>query len=300
MPTVFYKIRNVIMLKLIRKAMIEINAIYIDVLFFVNFIINICLIASTGSVMKLKLTSWRIFVSSAIGAIYSCLIFVGDFNALTSVSIRFLFVTLIVLTAFGRCKIRQLIKRCLVFFSLTVSLGIVTLAVLYFSDIGIRLGGIVKNGVFYFNIPMSLMLVSCITAYIAICILKKIFKKNISRSYVCITIHHLGKTVELKALIDTGNMLKDPFTGKKVLIAELNVLKPLFDFDTKAVFEDFENLPEGFRLIPYSSIGNECGLIAAFVPDSIQIEKTEENNIITAVFSGSLSVGGDYNALIGP
>ncbi len=288
------------MLKLIRKAMITINAIYIDVLFFVNFIINICLIASAGSVMKLNLKTMRITLSSAIGAVYSCLIFVGDFNALTSVGIRICFVTLIVLTAFGRCKIRQLIKRCLVFFALTVLLGILTLAVLYFSDIGIRLGGVVKNGIFYFNIPMSLMLVSCITAYVVICLLKRIFKKTVSRSYVRITIHHLGKTVELKALIDTGNMLKDPFSGKKVLIAELGVLKPLFDFDTKAVFEDFENLPEGFRLIPYSSIGNNCGLIAAFVPDSVQIEKAEETNIITAVFSGSLSVGGDYNALIGP
>ncbi len=280
--------------------MIEISAIYIDVLFFVNFVINICIAVSTASIMKLNMYPLRIFISSAIGALYSCIIFVGDFNALTSLGMRIAFVMLIVLTAFGRCRPIQFVKRCLMFFAVTVALGIFTLSVLYFSDIGIRLGGIIKNGVFYFDIPMYLMLGICTVSYIILSVLQKAFKQNPRRSFVRIRLSRLGKTVELKALVDTGNMLKDPYSRKKVLIAEFEVLSPLFDFDVKAVSDDFDNLPEGFRLIPYSSIGNKCGLIAAFVPDSIQIEKSEEKEIIVAVFNGTLSGGGDYNALIGP
>lgn len=281
--------------------MIAINAIYIDVLFLINFIINICIIVCTGSVLRLPCRHMRVCAAAAVGALYSCLIFIGDFGALTSAAMRIAFALLIVMTAFGICKLRQLIKRSLVFFGLTVALGICTLALLYFTNMGIRLGGVVKNGVFYFNIPIWFMLISCAVSYIAIILLQKIFKKSAARSYARITLNHLGKTVELKALVDTGNMLSDPFTGRKVLIAEAGAVSPLFDFDTEKTFnEGFENLPEGFRLIPFSSIGKENGLLAAFVPDKISVENAVKNNIITAVFTGSLSQNGDYNALIGP
>lgn len=281
--------------------MIAINAIYIDVLFLVNLIINICLIVCTGSVLKLPCKVLRVSGASAVGALYSCLVFIGDFGALTSVAMRVAFALLIILTAFGMCKIRQLIKRALVFFGLTVGLGVCTLALLYFTDMGIKLGGVVKNGIFYFNIPIWFMLTACVGAYIAITLIQKLMKKSTARSYARITLSHLGRTVELKALVDTGNMLSDPFTGRKVLIAEANVLSPLFDFNTEERFkEGFEDLPEGFRLIPFSSIGKENGLLAAFVPDKVSVESAEKDNIITAVFTGNLSQSGDYNALIGP
>ena len=59
-------------------------------------------------------------------------------------------------------------------------------------------------------------------------------------------------------------------------------------------------MPEGFRLIPYNSIGKKDGLLVAFVPDLVEIDSKKANNIITAVFDGVLSSSGDYNALIGP
>lgn len=284
---------------LIKGTVIGINAIYIDVLFFVNLVINICLIACCGTVLKLTVKPWRLMASASVGALYSCFTFVGDFGALSSVAMRISFALLITLTAFGSCPIRQLIKRCALFFLFTVTFGLITLGVLYFSDIGLKLGGVIKNGVFYFNIPMWYMICCCTLAYIAISIGEKLLKKHTCRSYAKVKLEHLGKSVELKALIDTGNMLKDPFTGKKVLIAEADVVSPLFDFDAKSI-SDWENLPEGFRLIPFSSLGTSNGLLAAFVPDVVSVESVPKNDIITAVFSGTLSQSGDYNALIGP
>jgi len=283
--------------------MININTVYIDVLFFVNLAINISLIMCSGYILKLRVKGLRLFASAAAGAFYSCFIFIGNIDALYSLAMRIVVAAFMMLLAFGLCSVTALIKRIIVFLGSTLSLAVLMLCVLYFSDVGIRLGGVIKNGVFYFNIPTHYMLLCSISAYGIIYGLERFFKMTSARSFARVTLNHLGKTVELKALIDTGNMLRDPLSGRKVLIAQADKLSPLFDFDVENMFSDQkipENLPRGFRLIPYSSIGNQNGLMAAFVPDTVKVESIEKDDIITAVFCGCLSKSGDYNALISP
>ncbi len=276
------------------------GTIYIDVLFFVNLIINTSLILCLGYILKLPLKTVRIILASAVGAIYSCLVFVGDFSALSSLVMRFLFACLIVVTAFGANGVFSVIKRSLIFILLTVAMGTLMLAFLYFSNMGIRLGGVIKNGVFYFDIPTHYIIFFSVGAYFLIVAFQKLIKRSTKRSFARIKLYRLGKAVELTALIDTGNMLTDPLTGRKVIIAEAKTLSPLFSFDIENMLSDEENLPLGFRLIPYSSIGKKNGLLAAFVPDLVEIDAKKADNVITAVFDGVLSGRGDYNALIGP
>lgn len=283
--------------------MIKISTVYIDVLFFVNLSINISLIMCTGYIIKLKPKTARLIISASFGALYSCFIFIGDIDALYSLGMRAGVAVFMMLTAFGRCTVISLIKRVMVFLASTLALGILMLSVLYFSDIGLRLGGVIKNGVFYFNIPTHYMLLCSLAVYGIIYVAERLIKRSSVRSFARVTLRHLGKTVELKALVDTGNMLRDPLSGRKVLIAEANKLSPLFDFDIEDAFREQnvpENMPAGFRLIPYSSIGNQNGLMAAFIPDTVKVESIEKDDIITAVFCGNLSQSGDYNALISP
>ncbi len=281
--------------------MIKINTIYIDILFLVNLAINTGIIMCTGYIMKLPRHALRILAAAAEGAAYSCLMFVCNLSAITSMAIRLCFAALMIVTAYGICSVRAILKRTAVFVLLTVAQGVAMLALLYFTKAGIRLGGVIKNGVFYFNIPAGYMVICSLGAYILIYLAEKLFKKTTARSFAKIKLRHLGKTVELKALIDTGNMLRDPLSGKKVLIAEAQKLTPLFEFDLKGISPvEPDGLPKGFRLIPFSSIGKESGLLAAFVPDVIEVENSEQKDIITAVFDGTLSHSGDYDALIGP
>ena len=109
--------------------------------------------------------------------------------------------------------------------------------------------------------------------------------------------------MDLKALVDTGNMLKDPFSGKTVMIAETGVLSPLFDFDVNQILKNLTpetSLPPGFRLIPFSSIGRQNGLLVAFVPEKTIINNLEQKNIVTALHPGFLSKSREYNALLNP
>ena len=280
-----------------------ISTIYIDVLFFINLAINFSLLMCMRCILKLPLKSFRLLLGGCTGALYSCLVYTVNLPFMSSAIMRLAFAVAIVGVSFGFSGTASLVKRTFLFIALTIAMGVAMLGLLYFTNMGIRLGGVIKNGVFYFNIPLKYMVFCSVGAYILVYCLEKVFKKASYRSFSRVKIYRYGKAVELTALIDTGNMLCDPLSGRKVLIAEAEMLSPLFAFCIEDILKEGfkpEVLPEGFRLIPYNSIGKKDGLLVAFVPDLVEIDSKKANNIITAVFDGVLSSSGDYNALIGP
>ncbi len=273
--------------------------VYMDVLFLVNLFVNTFLILGVAVIMRLKVNPILIGLGAGFGALYGCIVFLDTFGIGENFFVRMLCALGIVLISFGRCNIFSAVKRTLCFASITVVSGIGLLAFLYFTDMGIKLGGVIKNGVFYFDIPTLWLALCTAGEFCLIIVAKRISKNSIEPRLCLIKVSKLGKTVEFTALVDTGNMLRDPLTGKKVIIAEAEFLSPLFSFDLSEI-DGAENLPEGFRLIPFSSIGTESGLLAAFVPDSIYVDRSLKKDFVTAVFCGRLSPRGDYHALIGP
>lgn len=277
--------------------------VYIDILFLINLMINTVILLASATVMKIKYSSLRIFIAAVVGALYSCVIFYPKMQLLYTFFAKIAAAIVISAIAFAPKNILQCFKQTAMFYAVTALFGIITLSLLYFSDIGIRLGGVISNGIFYFNIPLGYLIFSCGATYIGLIICSKLIKKSSLRSYTLITVVNHGKSVILKALVDTGNMLKDPFSGKTVMIAEAGVLSPLFDFDLNILLENTNvanSLPPGFRLIPFSSIGKQNGLLVAFVPEKIIIDNLEQKNIVTALHMGHLSKTGEYNALLNP
>ncbi len=124
-------------------------------------------------------------------------------------------------------------------------------------------------------------------------------------------------SVNVTALIDTGNRLKDPLTNQPVIVVEQTALLPLFDQATTMFFQELnlgnldvfgnhtdENFAVRFRVIPFSTIGKEKGMLVGFRPDSIEIidsSKTHPlNRAIIAVYQHKLDQEGNYQALIPP
>lgn len=70
-----------------------------------------------------------------------------------------------------------------------------------------------------------------------------------------------GKRVEATALVDSGNSLTEPISGKPVSIVE----RKLFD-------SLWEKTPEGFRAIPYHSVGKKRGIMPGFLLPGLRLE----------------------------
>lgn len=124
-------------------------------------------------------------------------------------------------------------------------------------------------------------------------------------------IFYQGKLEKIKTLIDTGNLLKVPITQEDVIIVEKEALKNLI---SKDVLENIENIVSGkwldstsmydykFKIIPFSSLGNENGILLGFKPDYIKLNnelETVKSNVVIGIYDGKLSKGNLYNSLIG-
>lgn len=119
------------------------------------------------------------------------------------------------------------------------------------------------------------------------------------------------KETYIKAIIDTGNFLKDPISRLPVVVVQKNSLKDLIpqyilDNLEKIISGDNINLGEyisKIRIIPFTSLGKENGILLGIKADKILIDREEKimviDDVIVAIYNGILSKTGKYQALIG-
>lgn len=107
--------------------------------------------------------------------------------------------------------------------------------------------------------------------------------------------------------------MKDPISNMDVIIVEKTSLEGLIE---KSGFDYIEKMQKGnlleenldlihkhkFKLIPFSSLGNENGMLVGFRPDYIKIYDEEENirtDVIIGIYDGKLTKSNKYTSLIG-
>ena len=204
-------------------------------------------------------------------------------------------------------NIKKLGKNILIFYLTSFVFGGVAFALIYVikpRDI------LMKNGLFLGTYPLKTVFISAIIAAIILIMGFKIVKTKISKKdiYCKVKIILNNKEVETMAMVDTGNMLKEPITGMPVIVVESSLLEKILPYQIlqnteKIIGGDLENVPEEiknkyistFRLIPYSSLGIKA--------DKVVIEKegeeVEKDNIVIGIYNKSLTKRGEYRALIG-
>lgn len=83
--------------------------------------------------------------------------------------------------------------------------------------------------------------------------------------YVPVTLRHGQHCVHLTALRDTGNVLRDPVTGKSVLVVDGGICTEITGLSREQLrvpLQAISQLP-GSRLIPYRTVGQPGGFLLA-------------------------------------
>lgn len=117
----------------------------------------------------------------------------------------------------------------------------------------------------------------------------------------------------IRALIDSGNELIEPVSGKRVIIVEKKVLKGLVPAEIMESLEhmniisdaaSFDNWSRRLVLVPFRSVGKESGVLAGLRPDTVYLKHKGKQvklpGVIIGLEASSLSHRGDYQALIHP
>lgn len=120
-----------------------------------------------------------------------------------------------------------------------------------------------------------------------------------------------SKYAYINAIIDTGNFLREPITKTPVIVVEKNTLVNVIP---EFILENLDKIINGedidlkdytsrVRIIPFTSLGKENGILLGLKADSVTVEMEENTriigNVIVGIYNGHLSKTGKYKALIG-
>ena len=221
----------------------------------------------------------------------------------------------IVYVAFYPQNVKKMCKLLILFYLTTFTFGGVATYLIYVlkpQEI------IMKNGMFVGTYVLKVIFIGAIIGTIILIVSFKISKNKMTKKdMICkIRIRLNGKEKILNAMVDTGNMLKEPITGNSVVVIEKVALydlmpKEILDNIESILGGDFEKIPENIKneyilrlkIIPFSSLGRQNGMLIGIKPEKLEVinEQSEEekNNAIIGIYNRSLTKRGEYNALIG-
>ena len=289
--------------------------IYIDVVLIENLLMNYIILYATGIVMKIKMKVVRLLLASLIGAVYSIVAYISTFEIYSNIILKFILSIIIVYVAYNPQTAKKMWKELMAFYLVSFVFGGAAFALIYIvkpQEI------LMKNGLFLGTYPLKTVLLGAVVAFILIITVFAIAKNKIAKKdmFCDIKFKLNGKEIKTKAMIDTGNLLKEPITNTPVVVVEHTLLydcmpKEILNHLEDILGGDFEKVPEEIRLkyisklklIPYSSLGKQNGMLLGIKPDFLVIQEEEneeiKDNIILGIYNKSLTKRGEYRALIG-
>ena len=120
------------------------------------------------------------------------------------------------------------------------------------------------------------------------------------KQYVHVKFKYNFRDYELDAMLDTGNMLKDPISGHPVLIVAADVAQELTGLSAEQLRSPIEAIPylAGSRLIPYKTIGQSGVFLLGIYAQHLEMDGWQGSGVIalSPEFFGSRST---YQALTG-
>ena len=259
--------------------------LYIDSVFFVQFVMNLYLLSITGKILKCTATHFRIMFGALFGAAMICLVILAPFS---NIKIRLIIGAIPVSMSMIRIvfKIhtpRLLVKSCMVMAFCSFFLGSIVL----WLDSRFAWPGWFKNSV------RTLVLFAFFGYRFLLFLIRKFQnEKNDDLKEIRIPIGE--HNVHIKALLDTGNHLSEPISGAPVCIMSESAAK-----EFQAYF-----VPEKYHAIPFRSVGKSLGIMDAYELPELVIEDTYREicckHVIVAICNTGISKDSVYQMILHP
>jgi len=252
--------------------------IYVDVVAFLNFLVDYLLILATNRLSGFPPDYGRSAAAAMLGGIYGGACLLPGFYFLSGMLWRIVMLTLIAVIAFGWNQ--SAFRRGGVFILLSMALG------------GIATGmGQEHIGMIFVSVVF--MWVLCNIG----------FRGSMGgREYIPVRLCWEDKELNIIALKDTGNTLCDPLTGEQVLVAGADIAEKLLNLTAHQLLHPVETLAAaglpGLRLIPYRAVGQPGAMLLAVRFRDAMIGKRKAQPLVA--FAPERIAGGEmYQMLAG-
>lgn len=247
--------------------------IYGEYLFLENFITGVIIMYFTGKIAGKSPRLLRLLLCGIGCGAYAFTMFMA-IPPLLSVLGKILFVLGISWVAFGFQPLRKLLLSGMLFFAVTVLYGGLTMALLSsFQWEGIAVSeGIYMPAATYFTVSFSAAFAVLFVALI-ISIIKT--RRQQQRTRISVTLSMGNKNWDMEGFVDSGNFLREPFSGKPVAVVRKSMMEQML--------KDHGDKTVRYMAIPYSTVGTEKGVMDGYRIDALKAGEQTIRKPILAV-----------------
>ena len=283
------------------------QVVYADLLFLIDFSMDFLCLYVTSRILHRNFGLWRCLGGAAVGGTYSVLALILEMNVLPGIIADIGVCALICLSAFG-CHGKGLYEYflcVLTFFGVSAALGgFMTAIYSMLNRFDLPLESVNEKGD---GISIWLFGLLAVASGLWTMLGGDFFKRACTSRVADVDITYRGNKVTLRALVDTGNMLSDPISGKSVIVVENKIASRLIGriASVSGMRGDLDAMDEEdrlkLRLIPISTAAGES-VLYAFLPENVTVTVKKKNKRrqmeIDALFAPSeLALSADKRAM---
>ncbi len=278
--------------------------IYVDVLLFINLIIDYLLLSVTQKFAQFNPRFFRKLLAAFVSSLFSLYIFLPPQPTVIEILMRLISSSVTVMICFGFQNARLFLRRLFIFFAASFVYAGLMAGVWMLLKPSLMS---INNGIVYFDISPIWLIAASLLFYIAIVLIKKLTGKQAEFAKRCeVTLTFGENTVKAYAMVDSGHSLNDAFSGGTVMIIDKRLSVGLFgENDTDSMMT--ANVPQSqevvkrFRLIPANTVTGEKMLPAVRIDSADILNGKQTHRLIkpTAVISNTC-ISDDCSVIIPP
>ncbi len=257
-------------------------SVYIDLYVLVNFSMDLLCLMITASLLHRRVRRWRAILGAILGGLYAAAALLLGWNGIWGLLADILAACLMSAVTFATRRQSPLrILQCAAVQALVSMLlgGVMTALYAALNRLELPFAALEGDGI-------SVWMFALLTAVAGVATLRGGAFLGLSRKTRSVRIDAtlLGREVTLSAMVDSGNLLRDPVSGKSVIVADAKrlsgvlppaLLRACMSGDCTEWLSDHEQAKKT-RLIPAQTAGGDA-LLLAIVPDRLRVTEGKDS-----------------------
>ncbi|MBT9172332.1 MAG: Sporulation sigma-E factor-processing peptidase [Syntrophomonadaceae bacterium] len=253
---------------------------FVEDLLVLNLMLNTFLLFLAARLVGKTVKKRRLLAGGGLAALYSLVVYLPEYSWLTSWTAKSAVSLLVTVFVFRPVCLAELLRLCGAFFLAAFFLAGTVFALHFY-------GGAytyIRGGAFHIApLQPEVLFAGALIALLLVLAVWLFGERRRGMKRLCyrLILHDEGKEVEFPALLDTGNNLRDPLSGKPLCIATYSVARGLLPDILYRAFETGRDpvstlsALEGrascrFAVVPYRSL-ESGGLLVTFRPDAVYL-----------------------------
>ena len=270
-----------------KRELVKTETVYVDILFFVNFAMDFLALYLCAKLRFLRPKTFRLLTAALFAALYGVLRGIFDFWGplwlLSDIAACFL----CTLIAFYEKSLKKTILLSAIYYVISLLLGGIVFSAY---TLALRWGS-QKN-------VIAFVIISVVFCILLLLLLRREKPKKRAK----VTVAFQNKRVFLDCFFDSGNLLRDPFTGTPVIIVKFQKLCELIGYENAKLLDEEkicdlpEHLQKRIRLIPAKTVIDKA-ILPGICPDSVIVDTAPVDALIVPV-SDDMKINSDCDGIL--